>query len=533
MGSNNPYDDGIFPDQQVQPSAPISNPYEALPDPLGSDSSTIVKSADKPYSTFNTVGRMATDALLGIPDTITMLQHGAKAGFNRGLDYLTGETPPQARPRGLSDLITGQSGPSPSESNIPYLAPIARKAVGIAELPEDAGLGRALAEGAGSAVVGGVGSAGTRAIVRGVKALPEMASVLNPWRPIKNITEDALDASGNKWYKALDDLDVRYTPQTGPNIATAIDRGAFKPKGITDTNAGQAISNVEQLHAIDPAANVPYGVTKDYIVPRDIEDVRQALNRTRTQAWGLPGHREGEAANTAIGGLDRFLENPPKSAIHPSNINDPTLVGPVLANARADTAAGHRLGFLEGTRDEIGTKIAAKSNASASNEAQSLRDRAAAALNSSREGGGPLYGFSDYEKQLLENASRASWLARYGANAPKSITGALMQGGGAGFTSSMLGLPHSVSATIAAAVPASEYAAKKLSDFGTRRAYQSAMDAIAARSPLAQSMGIPAPPTARMASLPSGTRNDIAAALMAPSVMRQPQRLTIDTSDWQ
>ena len=73
-----------------------------------------------------------------------------------------------------------------------------------------------------------------------------------------------------------------------------------------------------------------------------------------------------EAANTAIGGIDRFLENPPASAIHPTSINDASLVGPVLANARGDTAAAHRLGFLEGTRDEVGTKFAAKPTASAS-----------------------------------------------------------------------------------------------------------------------------------------------------------------------
>jgi hypothetical protein len=502
--SFNPYDEGVY-DQPVQPPVSGPNPYDVLPTPIGPDTSVVTKAADAPYSTFNTVGRMATDALFGLPDTANM----AARGLNYGIDWALGKA--------------GLPTPSKDYDAIPYVAPIARKAAGVAELPEDAGWKRALAEGGGSMLIGGLGSAAGRGIVRGAKAIPEMAAVLNPWKPVRNITESALEKSGDDWYKALEKMDVRYTPQTGPHMADAINRGAFKPRGISDANAGQAISNVEQLRTIDPAANVPYGTTKNYVVPRDIEDVRQALNRTRSQAFGLPGHREGEAANVAIGGIDRFFENPPKSAIHPTNLNDPTLVGPVLANARGDTAAAHRLGFLEGTRDEIGTKFAAKPTASASSEAQALRDRAAAALNASREGGGPLYGFNDYEKQLLEKTATASWLARYGANAPKSLIGTIGQGGGIGASAYFAGAPHSVSAALAAGVPISEYTAKKLADWGTRRSYQRAADEIAARSPLAQGMGIPAPPTARVPRPPSGLRDDIAAALMAPSILRQEQ----------
>jgi hypothetical protein len=531
MASSNPYEDGDYsapPPRSERPSAPSVNPYDALPDPIGPDTSMVVKAAEKPYSAFNTVGRMATDALVGLPDTVNMLGRGLNYGIDYGVKKLTGVD--LSPPKTLSGLVTGEQR---GYDAIPYVAPILRKVVGVAELPEDAGLGRALLEGGGSALLGGVGSAVTRAIGRGVRAAPEvLGSILNPSRPIRRVTEDALEASGNRWYNQLDNLDVRYTPQTGPHMADAINRGAFRPAGITEANAGQAISNVDRLRNVDPTANVPYGTVKNYIVPRDIEDVRQALNRTRTQAWNLPGHREGEAANVAIGGIDRFLQNPPRSAIHPSNLNDPSLVGPVLANARGDTAAAHRLGFLTGTRDEVGTKLAAKANASGSVEAQALRDRAANALNASREGGGPLYGFNDYERQLIERASRASALARYGANAPRSLTGIVAQGGGIGGASFLAGLPHSVSATLAAAIPASEYAAKKLSDWGVRRAYQRAADAVAARSPLAAELGIPAPPTARLPGRPTITRDDLAIALMAPSLARHPKRLEIDTSDW-
>jgi hypothetical protein len=510
MGNNNPYEEGVYPQVPIsppdQPAAPAINPYETLPP--GPDTSATVKAAEKPYSAFNTAGRMTTDALFGIPDAINMASRGLNYGINRGIQAVTGLTPPAYKP-----------------DAIPYVAPIARKAVGIAELPEDAGWTRALAEGAGSAVLGGVGSAATRGVVRGAAAIPEMASVLNPWRPIKGVTEDALKQSGNNWYNALDNLDVRYSQQTPHHMASAIEDYALKPKGINDINAPQTLNDVNQLRAIDPTINAPPGVVRDYVSPRDIEQVRQSLGTTRAAAPKLPGPRETEAANTAIRGIDNFFDATPRSALHPSNVNDASLVGPVLRNARGDTAAAHRLGYLTGTAEDIGTRLAAKPGASASNEVQALRDRAASALIASREGRGPLYGFNDYEKQLLENVSKVGFLGKVGANAPQSLTGLLMQGGGAGFGASMFGFSPRTQAAIATVIPGTEYAAKKLADWGTRRAYTKAAEAIAARSPLAESLGIAAPPTARATVRPFATRDDLAAALMAPSAIRQPGML--------
>ena len=64
MASNNPYDEGIFPDQPAAPAPtpPVSNPYDVLPTPIGPEASAVTRAADKPYSAFNTAGRMATDA---------------------------------------------------------------------------------------------------------------------------------------------------------------------------------------------------------------------------------------------------------------------------------------------------------------------------------------------------------------------------------------------------------------------------------------------------------------------------------------
>ena len=90
MDGKNPYDDGVFPDQPAQ--APASNPYDVLPTPLGPDTSVIVKASTS--RTVRSIGRAdGDDALTGIPDTITMVQRGLSSGFNKGLDYLTGEKP--------------------------------------------------------------------------------------------------------------------------------------------------------------------------------------------------------------------------------------------------------------------------------------------------------------------------------------------------------------------------------------------------------------------------------------------------------
>ena len=90
----NPYEDGIFTDPAAPQAAPSVNPYDLLPTPIGPDASAVVKPGDKPYGTFNTVGRMATDALLGIPDTITMASRGLNYGVDRAIQAVTGQEPP-------------------------------------------------------------------------------------------------------------------------------------------------------------------------------------------------------------------------------------------------------------------------------------------------------------------------------------------------------------------------------------------------------------------------------------------------------
>src|SRR4029078_9315847 len=127
MASRNPYEDGIYTEAPVsQPDAAPVNPYDTMATPIGPDTSMVTKAEDRPYSAFNTAGRMATDALFGLPDTANMLARGLNYGVDYGLKA-AGLMPQEA---------------NPAYDKIPYVAPIARKAVGVAELPEDGARGR-------------------------------------------------------------------------------------------------------------------------------------------------------------------------------------------------------------------------------------------------------------------------------------------------------------------------------------------------------------------------------------------------------
>lgn len=99
-----------------------------------------------PYSTRNTIGRVASDATMGIPDLLI----AAANVITKPGDW-------------LAEKITGEA---PGTSRIPSLAPQLRKEWNVAELPEDASYVRRIAEGAGAGLP--YGAAGvTRAALAG------------------------------------------------------------------------------------------------------------------------------------------------------------------------------------------------------------------------------------------------------------------------------------------------------------------------------------------------------------------------------
>jgi hypothetical protein len=119
MATNDPFsDDYVPPSKDRAPQVPISgaNPFEPLPVAIGADTSEVVRPNTNPYSAFNTVGRMATDALLGLPDTVNMAARGLNYGIDYGVKRLTGAdlSPPEKR----------------GYDAVPYVAPILRKAAG-------------------------------------------------------------------------------------------------------------------------------------------------------------------------------------------------------------------------------------------------------------------------------------------------------------------------------------------------------------------------------------------------------------------
>ena len=111
---------------------------------------TPAQPASDPYSTGNTIGRIATDAVLGLPD----LAISASNLLSRPVDWLT-------------EKITGEA---PKTRDLPTLAPMARSALGVAELPEDASWTRRILESGASALpTGGAGVVKT-GLKEGVRA---------------------------------------------------------------------------------------------------------------------------------------------------------------------------------------------------------------------------------------------------------------------------------------------------------------------------------------------------------------------------
>jgi hypothetical protein len=101
-----------------------------------------------PYSAGNTAGRVGTDAVLGIPDLLIAANNAGILNFPQAML----EKGAGAIARGI-----GYNMPEPQRPQIPQLAPMARQAIGVEELPEDAPWYRRLGESGASAAVSPTG----------------------------------------------------------------------------------------------------------------------------------------------------------------------------------------------------------------------------------------------------------------------------------------------------------------------------------------------------------------------------------------
>jgi len=112
---------------------------------------------DNPYGTGNTVGRMATDALLGLPD-LAIAAHNAGFIDLNVIDRYRKGTLFQNPPEGTET------------ERIAPLAPQLREKFGVAELPEDAPYHRRILEGIGSSLPYGAGGIVKAGVQGGIKA---------------------------------------------------------------------------------------------------------------------------------------------------------------------------------------------------------------------------------------------------------------------------------------------------------------------------------------------------------------------------
>ena len=115
---------------------------------------------DDPYSARSTIGRVTSDIVTGLPDLAIKIH-------NAGLNPFT---LPQRAGNALADYLTGTTTPAPAP--VPEVGPYVRKAIGVPDLPEDAGPLRRYGE-AAATMLGSVGTgapAASRSLIRDVAA---------------------------------------------------------------------------------------------------------------------------------------------------------------------------------------------------------------------------------------------------------------------------------------------------------------------------------------------------------------------------
>jgi hypothetical protein len=291
---------------------------------------------------------------------------------------------------------------------------------------------------------------------------------------------------------------------------------------VTPQNAPLTTSNTQLLNKIDRTDWDPATgrlVSRDYLVPSDFENVRRTIQGDiyGTAAGASASERRGAKISTDV--IDSILSNPPPGRIHPTSLNDPSLVGLLSEEARGNRATAERLGYLRGTGEDTAFKAAVGDNIGKG--ADAMRKRVAAAVSEYEKGRGPLSGFSPNEAETLAGVAKGSAANRVGRfvakGMPTSIPGAFFSGApaGAAIIGNYMGFdPHTMMA-LGAAVPAAGVAGKIASKIGTRMAFKRAQQLVASRSPLAEQLGIPAPAW-EYTKPPSALRRDAIAAALTP-----------------
>lgn len=518
--SSNPYHPGYTGAAAIPTGEATSavNPYDPTPvsPPPGPD----------PYSTLNTAGRMATDAVFGLPDL-------AITAHNLGLT-------PSAYVAEKVQKLTGRALP-----DIPPIAPAVRGLLGIQELPEDASIKRTIGEGVGSGVLGGAVPGLARGAVKSVAAIPGAIERRLP-RLIDTVTAPgALKEAADTAYTAARSLDVRYNPDTLSNIAGDANFAISKlPQGVTDLNAPTTFAHLDRMANATPPSGAPFVPGTAHLTINDLEKQRQVFNGVRAD-WRL-SPQDRAAAGQVVRSIDGFLENTPTSAIHPHSLNDPALASQLLKEGRGNWAASERLDFPRGVEHAADVRGAAGSvTGREAREVGNIRNRIASTIAASEDPSGylrgPLYGFNQPEVGALKNVSegsRANRILRAVSEnlAPTTLnpmrlatagTAATLAGGGGYYGSGGDWSSAALGAAPAAAGSFARWAANQ----GTRAALKRAEETIATRSPMAASLGISPSATPALPAT-AQRRAAIAAAIAAAPSSQWMQRGIGNVRNW-
>jgi hypothetical protein len=203
-----------------------------------SAASAAAPAEDAAYNARNTVGRISTDMLLGIPD----LAIAASNVISKPGDW-------------VAELVTGEK---PGARDLPTLAPQLREKLNVAELPEDAPWYRRIGESAASSLnTGGAGIA--RAVAGGLKSsvtggLKEGGKELLKNTVVPTITSDAGarvgGAVGGQTGQLIGGIIGGAAPSARPMAENWV-QGRYVGKG--DPNAPQIAAAADRL-GIEPTA---------------------------------------------------------------------------------------------------------------------------------------------------------------------------------------------------------------------------------------------------------------------------------------
>lgn len=277
-------------------------------------------------------------------------------------------------------------------------------------------------------------------------------------------TAEALHAASEAGYSAARDLGVEYASPAVAAMAAKV-QGVLNDKGMLAELAPQTHAILNKLQAVpEGASSVPFG---------NLDAARKAFGHA---AGTFTNPTEQKAAIAAKYAIDDFVTNPSEGAVvaGPADV-----AAKVVADARANAAAGFRSDTINGIDRTVGLRSAATDSAARSGNA--IRSRVATMLLNDKASAG----FSPEELDALQavtegtatsnTARKVGGLLSGGLHGPLAALGGAAAGGEAGGT---------LGAIAGSAIPLVGVAARELDNALTARRLTAADELVRQRSPL-------------------------------------------------